>query len=339
MDLSAWTVENGTLIQASGAGGSAEGKYFFDLPAGSSTNVFLNSRRFPINYLRTYSATAQLFVEAGNNRNMYVAVRMYDVSGNELTGAATGWGGTLAGYTYGGQPTPGDWFRYGGQFGAGTARPIPQAAKEACITVWFRYEGGGGGSNSRQAAQAIRCQEVASADLIVDGAITANKIAANAIAVGTAAIENGAIVNAMIGNAAISSAKIADAAITTAKIGDSQITNAKIGDAQITTAKIGDAAITTAKIGDAAITAAKIGSAAITTAKIADAAITNAKISDLSASKINAGTIDAARLSVGVISTVVNGGASSGERIVINSNQILVYDASNVVRVKIGNLA
>ncbi|MDH1477574.1 hypothetical protein N5F13_24055, partial [Comamonas thiooxydans] len=47
-------------------------------------------------------------------------------------------------------------------------------------------------------------------ELIVDGAITATKIAANAIAVGTAAIQDGAIVNAMIGNAAIDNAKIAN---------------------------------------------------------------------------------------------------------------------------------
>lgn len=52
-------------------------------------------------------------------------------------------------------------------------------------------------------------EKVNDASLIVDGAITANKIAANAIAVGSAAIQNGAIVNAMIGAAAIDDAKIA----------------------------------------------------------------------------------------------------------------------------------
>jgi hypothetical protein len=257
MDLSAWTITGGTVVQGSSAAGSAEGRYFFDLPAGSSTDVQVNSRRFPINSSRTYSATAQLFVDAGNNRNMYVTVRMWDGNGTELTGASTGWGGTYAGYTYGGLPTPGDWARYGGQFGAGTARPIPASAKEAAIMVWFRYSSGSG--TARQAAQAIRCQEVASADLIVDGAITANKIAANAIAVGTAAIQNGAIVNAMIGNAAIDSAKIADAAITTAKIGDAQITNAKIND--LNASKITAGTISADRIGAGSITATKIDGA------------------------------------------------------------------------------
>jgi hypothetical protein len=46
----------------------------------------------------------------------------------------------------------------------------------------------------------LSIEKVNDASLIVDGAITANKIAANAIAVGTAAIQNGAITNAMIDN-------------------------------------------------------------------------------------------------------------------------------------------
>jgi len=54
------------------------------------------------------------------------------------------------------------------------------------------------------------CRRATSASLIVDGAITATKIAAGAIAVGSAAIQDGAIVNAMIGNAAIDNAKIAN---------------------------------------------------------------------------------------------------------------------------------
>ncbi|WP_187427866.1 hypothetical protein [Comamonas sp. Z3] len=56
----------------------------------------------------------------------------------------------------------------------------------------------------------LMARRAASANLIVDGAITATKIAANAIAVGSAAIQDGAIVNAMIGNAAIDNAKIAN---------------------------------------------------------------------------------------------------------------------------------
>jgi hypothetical protein len=44
-------------------------------------------------------------------------------------------------------------------------------------------------------------------------------------------------------------------------------------------------------------------------------------------------------LSVGVMSTAMNGGASSGARVEMAGNVIRVFDSSNVLRVKIGNLA
>lgn len=74
----------------------------------------------------------------------------------------------------------------------------------------------------------IRCEEVIPGELIVDGAITATKLAANSIAVGTAAIQDGAIVNAMIGNLAVDAAKIANGTIVNAKIADATIQSAKI---------------------------------------------------------------------------------------------------------------
>lgn len=66
-------------------------------------------------------------------------------------------------------------------------------------------------------------RRAASAELIVDGAVTANKIAANAIAVGTAAIQDGAIVNAMIGAAAIDDAKVGNLSASKLTAGDGTI--------------------------------------------------------------------------------------------------------------------
>jgi len=57
---------------------------------------------------------------------------------------------------------------------------------------------------------------------------------------------------------------------------------------------------------------------------IADATILAAKI---------------ASLSVGLMSTAINGGAASGARVEMASNVVRVYDSSNVLRVKIGNLS
>lgn len=51
------------------------------------------------------------------------------------------------------------------------------------------------------------------------------------------------------------------------------------------------------------------------------------------------GSAQIGSLSVGLMSTAINGGASTGARVEMASNVIRVYDSSNVLRVKIGNLA
>ncbi len=187
------------------------------------------------------------------------------------------------------------------------------------------------------AANAISAVEIQA------NAIIAGKIAANAIAIGSAAIENGAIRNALIENLAVDTAKIADLAVSTAKMDNLAVTDAKIANAAIISAKIGllqvltahiaDANITTAKIGDAQITTAKIVDANITTAKIADASITSAKIVSLVAGKVTvtSGLSDISP-NVGLLRI-----ASTGERVEIEPNRISVYDAANVLRVKIGD--
>lgn len=51
------------------------------------------------------------------------------------------------------------------------------------------------------------------------------------------------------------------------------------------------------------------------------------------------GSISTANLSVSTLSNVINGSSSYGQRVEIASNVVRVYDASNVLRVKIGDLA
>lgn len=328
-DLSAWTVAAGISVNGpSTAAGATGGLYFSNSSGGSDALVY--SRAMPVDPAKTYSLTANLYAATGNNRNMYVFVVMYDENGTQLTGAETGWGGSLSGYVYGGQPPTGQWSRQGGQFGAGVAaRPIPSNVKTVRVGIWFQYSGGGGSSSVQQGAQDIRLERATDASLVVDGAIIAGKLAAGAIAVGSAAIQDGAIRNALIENLAVDSAKIANGAIVTAKIGDAQITAAKIADATITTAKIANAQITSALIADANITTAKIADGQITTAKIGDAQVTSAKV----------GVLTAGNLTVSALSGTVNGGASStSARIEITTNRVDVFDASNVRRVRLGLL-
>ena len=128
-------------------------------------------------------------------------------------------------------------------------------------------------------------------------------------------IKNGAIGSAQIGNAAIDTAQIANAAITNAKIGS----------------------LNANKITAGTISADRIGVGTLD-AKIAT--ITSAQIQNLSAAKIAAGTIDASQVTLaGVSPSFAIKSASTGERMEINAGVIKVYDSSNVLRVKLGNLA
>jgi F5/8 type C domain len=178
------------------------------------------------------------------------------------------------------------------------------------LQLWISFQNNGETTNKAYIDN-IRVHRMANGELIVDGAITTQKIAAGAITAGSAIIADGAIGTAKIADAAITSAKIASLAVGNAAIQNAAITNAKIATAAVGTAQIQDAAITnakianlavdSAKIADAAITSAQIADASITTAKIADAAITNAKIANLDASKITSGYISTDRIQAGSI--------------------------------------
>lgn len=138
---------------------------------------------------------------------------------------------------------------------------------------------------------AFEVVRAASAELIVDGAITTDKLTANAVTAG----------------------KIAAGAIETDKLAANSITAAKIGTNEIIT------------------NAANIGNAVITGAKIANATIGDAQVSSLSASKISASSLSAITATIGTLRT-----ASTGARTEIKDNIIEVYDASNVLRVRMG---
>lgn len=112
----------------------------------------------------------------------------------------------------------------------------------------------------------LTVEKLNDASLIVDGAITATKLAANSIAVGTAAIQNGAIANAMIADLAVDSAKIADLAVTNAKIGNLEITDAKIANGTISYAKIGSVDADTITVGT--LQSARIAANSITADKL-----------------------------------------------------------------------
>ncbi|UYL94005.1 putative tail fiber protein [Geobacillus phage vB_GthS_PK3.6] len=183
---------------------------------------------------------------------------------------------------------------------------VPSSA--GYLQIWITFTNNGETTNKAYIDN-IRVHRMANSELIVDGSVTADKIAANAITAGSAIIADGAI----------TSAKIADAAITSAKIASAAVGNAAIQNGAITNAKIATAAVGTAQIQDGAIT----------NAKIANLAVDNAKIANLHGSKITAGTVTADKLNVTSLSAIsanlgtVTAGTISGVTIngsTINSN-------------------
>lgn len=91
-------------------------------------------------------------------------------------------------------------------------------------------------------------------ELIVDGAITTNKILAGSITADSLIVATAAITTASIALLAVTSARIANASIENAKIDDAAITNAKIANAAITSAKIENLSVGTLKVANNAIT-------------------------------------------------------------------------------------
>lgn len=123
---------------------------------------------------------------------------------------------------------------------------------------------------------------MAQGELIVDGAVTAEKVAANAItanhlaanSVTAAKVAAGAIAAEHLSAGAITVGKIQDGAVTGDKIAATTIKGDKIVTGAITADKVATNAVTADKIAANAITAAKISAGAVGAEQIAANAIT-----------------------------------------------------------------
>jgi len=151
-------------------------KYFACATPGDK--IAWTKQYFPISSARTYNFDALLYAGAGNDRNMYLIVDMYKADGTLLTGADTGWGGVVhAGYTFAGLPAADVFTRYGADFGAGTARPIPDAA--AYFRAGVLFQSSTGSTSINQAAEDIRLVDVTDAR-VASAAAAAAQAAADA---------------------------------------------------------------------------------------------------------------------------------------------------------------
>uniref|UniRef100_UPI003CFBCB53 hypothetical protein n=1 Tax=Alcaligenes faecalis TaxID=511 RepID=UPI003CFBCB53 len=112
---------------------------------------------------------------------------------------------------------------------------------------------------------------MAQGELIVDGAVTAEKVAANAITANHLAANS--VTAAKVAAGAIAAEHLSAGAITVGKIQDSAVTGDKIAATTIKGDKIVTGAITADKVATNAVTADKIAANAITAAKISAGAV------------------------------------------------------------------
>lgn len=158
--------------------------------------------------------------------------------------------------------------------------------------------------------------KMSDAELIVDGAITANKIQADAVS--AEKIQAGAITAQKIATNAVTADKVLANAITSDKIRANAITSAKIDANAVTADKILASSITADKIATNAVTAIKIHANAITSDKIDANAVTAQKIATdaIEANKIKAGAIIAGKLATdAVLANNIKAGAINADKL------------------------
>ena len=153
----------------------------------------------------------------------------------------------------------------------------------------------------------------------------------------------GQIVGTQITDGAITTAKLSAGSVTSNEIAANTIVAADIASGTITATEIAAATITGAKIAAGTIAASNIVSNTITASQIAANTITATEIASnaITADEIAAGAVTAAKINVTELSAITATigtlrTATTGARLEIASNQIRVYDSSNVLRVRLG---
>lgn len=156
---------------------------------------------------------------------------------------------------------------------------------------------------------------------IADGAIETDKLAANAVTAGK--IATNAVTTDKLGANAVTAGKIKAGAVTSDSLATGAVTADKITGGAVTAGKIAANAVGADEIKSEAITSEKIKAESIEASSIKNGAITS--------EKINVNSLDAVSSTIGTLRT-----KTSGARVEIHDNLIVVYDWNNTLRVRMG---
>ena len=251
----AWTVQTDTADAI-----ALVSKRVLKSPTGSSGAVhsaYVNQSRISVEAGKSYRAFTNVRVSAGFTGLVRLQIRWFKSDGTTASPTSAS---SLVTVT-------------GGDFRTTAATAVTLLTLEGVVTAPadaayarfdLRIDWSSTLTNAGYAAfGAPRFMRAMSAELIVDGSVTANALAANSVT--ASAISAGSVTAAKVDttNAVITgTAQIANSIITAAKITDATITTAKIGDLQVDTIKIKDSAISSTS---SAYTAASAGTSVANT--------------------------------------------------------------------------
>lgn len=232
---------------------------YINSTASSVYMPLLPDRGIPVIGGAEYWISAKVAVTKGGSPDVQMRTYTYDYAGTNTNGRA----GSSVAIT----STNNGYVEVGGSFVA----PANAVTLQPRITF---YSPEGVGENMW--VSEVRVNRMAGAELIVDGAVTAAKVAANAITAGKVAAN--AITADKISSGAVTAIKVAANAITADKISASAVTGAKIAANTITAGNIAANAITASELAAGAVKATNIAADAITGKTISGGKVTGASI-------------------------------------------------------------
>ena len=205
---------------------------------------------------------------------------------------------------------------------------ITTPAKAATMQIYYQQYPGTSTSGFIVGDFSVR--RAASAELIVDGAITADKLAAGSVVTGKLAANSVAASNIAAG--AITADKLAADSVTAVKIAAGSVNASKIESNAVTADKLAANSVTAAKLAANSVTADKLEATSVTAEKLATNSVTAVKIvaGSITADKLAAKSITADKMATGSI-TAANGAIADAA---ITSAKI--QDAA-ITRAKIGH--
>lgn len=247
---------------------------------GGANTIYYDNHKIPIDPTKTYRlifAVRNLTTGAGG---FYGIVRCFDNAGGYIDPyVGDGWPArNIAGHNFyapanAAIASSSNWTTF--TYTVGPNGPLLLPANTAAIALGFitNYTGP---ADITTDVGLLSITEMADANLIVDGAITASKVAANSIS--ATHIVAGAVTANEIAASTITGANIAGSTITGANIVAGTITTGLLAANSITTALLAANAVTTAKLAAGAVTANELGANSVVAGKIAAGIITGTEI-------------------------------------------------------------